>query len=56
VPALGKALRAFLPVFFLPTSALVIGAVLILAFGIAAGLIPAAQAMRLRIVEALRRV
>lgn len=56
VPALGKALRAFLPVFFLPSSALVMGAVLILAFGIAAGLIPAAQAMRLRIVEALRRV
>lgn len=56
VPALGKAMRAFLPVFFLPADALLTGMVLILVFGVAAGLIPAVQAMRLRIIEALRRV
>lgn len=56
VPAMAKALRAFLPVFFLPSKDLVLGAVLILVFGLAAGLLPAANAMRLRIVDALRRV
>jgi putative ABC transport system permease protein len=56
IPVLGKALRSFLPVFFLPTRDLVLGIALILVFGLAAGMVPAAQAMRLRIVEALRRV
>jgi putative ABC transport system permease protein len=56
IPALGKALRAFLPVFFLPPRDLAIGVALIFVFGIAAGLLPAVQAMRLRIVDALRRV
>jgi putative ABC transport system permease protein len=56
IPALGKALRSFLPVFFLPTRDLLIGVALIFVFGIGAGLLPAAQAMRLRIVDALRRV
>ena len=56
IPVLGNALKAFLPVFFLPPEDLVLGVVLILVFGLAAGSIPAAQAMRLRIVEALRRV
>jgi putative ABC transport system permease protein len=56
IPALGKALRSFLPVFFLPSNALLTGVALILLFGTAAGLLPATQAMRLRIVDALRRV
>jgi putative ABC transport system permease protein len=56
IPVVGKALRSFLPVFFLPTRDLVIGVALIFVFGIVAGLLPAAQAMRLRIVDALRRV
>jgi putative ABC transport system permease protein len=56
IPALGKALRSFLPVFFLPPRDLLIGVALIFVFGIVAGLLPAAQAMRLRIVDALRRV
>jgi len=56
IPALGKALRSFLPVFFLPGEALLVGVGLILLFGAAAGLLPATQAMRLRIVDALRRV
>ncbi len=56
IPMLGKALSSFLPVFFLPTNALLAGVALILFFGTLAGLLPATQAMRLRIVEALRRV
>lgn len=56
IPVLGKALGSFLPVFFLPTNALLTGVALILFFGTLAGLLPATQAMRLRIVEALRRV
>jgi putative ABC transport system permease protein len=56
VPVLGKALKSFLPVFFLPPRDLILGVALILLFGLAAGLLPAVQAMRLRIVEALRRV
>jgi putative ABC transport system permease protein len=56
VPGMGKALRSFLPVFFLPPRDLAIGVALIVVFGIAAGLVPAVQAMRLRIVDALRRV
>lgn len=56
IPVLGKALRSFLPVFFLPARDLMIGIALIGVFGLAAGMVPAAQAMRLRIVEALRRV
>jgi len=56
IPALGKALRSFLPVFFLPGAALLTGVGLVLLFGAAAGLLPATQAMRLRIVDALRRV
>ena len=56
IPMVGKALGAFLPIFFLPTEDLLVGVALIFLFGIIAGLPPAAQAMRLRIVDALRRV
>lgn len=56
IPVVGKALGGFLPIFFLPTKDLLIGVALIFVFGIVAGLPPAAQAMRLRIVDALRRV
>jgi len=44
-----------LPIFFLPPRDLLIGAGFILLLGLAAGLIPAVQALRLRIVDALRR-
>jgi putative ABC transport system permease protein len=44
-----------LPAFFLPTRDLVVGAVLVVALGVAAGLLPAWRASRLRIVDALRR-
>jgi putative ABC transport system permease protein len=56
IPLVGKAVSGFLPVFFLPTRDLVVGVALVVLFGFAAGLLPAAQAMRLRIVDALRRV
>ncbi|HSK75121.1 MAG TPA: FtsX-like permease family protein [Thermoanaerobaculia bacterium] len=56
IPVMAKALQAFLPVFFLPPRDLVLGVALVLLFGLASGLLPAVQAMRLRIVEALRRV
>jgi len=47
--------RQYLPGFQLPRQAIVTGGVYMLALGLAAGAVPAAQAMRLQIVEALRR-
>jgi len=44
-----------LPIFFFPLDDLGIGVVLVLGLGLAAGLLPALQAGRLRIAEALRR-
>jgi putative ABC transport system permease protein len=55
IPVLGKMLQQFLPVFFVPPRDVVLGIVVALLLGAAAGLPPALQAMRLRIVEALRR-
>ena len=53
-PGLTQALPGF--TVFLPTKDLLIGVVLALAVGVAAGLLPALSAMRLRVVDALRRV
>ncbi|NJD31524.1 MAG: FtsX-like permease family protein [Gammaproteobacteria bacterium] len=47
--------RQYLPGFRLPPDALIQGVAYMFALGVAAGAVPAAQAMRLRIVEALRR-
>lgn len=44
-----------LPVFYFPVGDLMLGVMLVLGLGIAAGAFPALQAMRLRIAEALRR-
>jgi putative ABC transport system permease protein len=44
-----------LPAFFLPRADLVRGVLFAFALGIVAGILPAVQAMRLRIVDALRR-
>lgn len=44
-----------LPMFFFPTGALLVGVGLSVALGLAAGAMPAVQAMRLRVAEALRR-
>ena len=56
IPGMAKALARFLPVFFVPTKYVVLGVALSLLLGLAAGLPPALAAMRLRIVDALRRV
>ncbi len=53
--SLGDPTGSFLPAFYLPTRDLVIGVFMVLALGLAAGAIPAWQAGRLRIVDALRR-
>lgn len=47
--------RQYLPGFQLPRTAMVTGGLYMLLLGLAAGAVPAAAAMRLRIVEALRR-
>ncbi len=41
--------------FYIPADDLALGVALILALGIAAGLLPSLQARRLRIADALRR-
>jgi len=47
--------RQYLPGFRVPTDAIVLGTIFMFGLGLVAGAVPAAQAMRLRIVEALRR-
>ena len=51
----GDTLRQFLPVFYLPQRDIWIGIGLMVAFGLVASAIPAGQALRLRIADALRR-
>ena len=55
IQVLGDALRQFLPVFYLPPRDLLIGLALMAIFGLVAGALPAGQALRLRIADALRR-
>jgi putative ABC transport system permease protein len=52
----GDPTRGLLPFFYLSPHAVVLGFVLALAVGLMAGLLPAVTAMRLRVVDALRRV
>jgi putative ABC transport system permease protein len=56
ITAGGDPTKGWLPVFYFPGRDLVAGVLLLLLFGLATGLLPAIQAMRLRIVDALRRV
>jgi len=51
----GDPTHGSLPVFYLPKQDLLLGLVYMLSLGIVAGVLPAWQAMRLRIAEALRR-
>ena len=51
----GSPVPGMLQVFFLPTRDLLVGVALVAALGFAAGILPALQAMRLGIAEALRR-
>jgi ABC-type antimicrobial peptide transport system permease subunit len=52
----GDPTGGMLPVFYLSWTRLGLGLVLALGVGVAAGIIPALLAMRLKIVDALRRV
>ncbi len=52
----GDPTGGFLPVFYLSPAKMALGLALTLAVGVASGIIPALLAMRLKIVEALRRV
>jgi putative ABC transport system permease protein len=51
----GDPTGGFLPIFFFPAEDLVLGVVLVLLLGVAAGALPAIVALRLRTVDALRR-
>jgi putative ABC transport system permease protein len=54
--AKGDPTGGLLPLFFLPGRDLVVGAGLCVALGVATGIFPALQAMRLRVADALRRM
>lgn len=54
--AINSPLGAFLPISYLPSAVLFTGFGVALAFGIAGGFLPAVGALRLRVVDALRRV
>ena len=53
--ARGDPTNGLLPAFYFPIPGLLVGCALVVLLGVAAGAIPAWQASRLRIVEALRR-
>ena len=55
-PVVAENLAGLLPMFFLPTRALLIGLGLSIALGFVTGIFPALQAMRLRVADALRRM
>jgi len=52
----GDPTRGLLPLFYLPGPAMMVGLLAALLVGIASGIVPAVAAMRLRVVNALRRV
>jgi putative ABC transport system permease protein len=52
----GDPTHGMLPLFFLPARDLLMGLVISVALGLATGLFPALQAMRLRVADALRRM
>lgn len=52
----GDPTHGLLPFFYLPPDTIASGFLLALAVGLAAGLLPALSAMRLRVVDALRRI
>ena len=53
---LGAAIKDYFPVFEIGTNTFLVGAALMLVFGVITGLWPALTAMRLKIVDALRRI
>jgi len=54
--SLGDPTGGALPIFFIPGKLALLGAALVLLLGLATGALPATQALRLKIVDALRRV
>ncbi len=52
----GDPTHGFLPFFYLPAPMILLGFGVALAVGVLAGILPATSAMRLRVVDALRRV
>jgi putative ABC transport system permease protein len=53
---LGEAIKDFFPVFRIGANTFIVGALLMLVFGLITGAWPAMTAMRLKIVDALRRL
>ncbi len=53
--SLGDPTKGALPIFYIPTQQIVLGVALIFILGLVTGALPALQARRLRIVDALRR-
>ena len=56
IPVVGANLNGMLPPLLLSATALGLGVVLAVFVGVASGLLPGISAMRLRVVDALRRV
>jgi putative ABC transport system permease protein len=56
VPALAKSLNGLLPQLLLEPSILILGLIAAISVGIASGILPGVSAMRMRVVEAFRRV
>jgi putative ABC transport system permease protein len=55
-PLVGMMMKQFLPVFYIPGWGIALGFGIALVLGLLTGLLPGIQAMRLRIVDALRKV
>ncbi|HTM25089.1 MAG TPA: FtsX-like permease family protein [Vicinamibacterales bacterium] len=55
ITVVGDPTHGLLPAFYFPTPAVIVGVALVGALGLASGFLPAWQASRLRIVDALRR-
>jgi putative ABC transport system permease protein len=51
----GDPTGGFLPTFYFPAPDLILGVVMVLLLGLLSGMVPALQAGRLKIVDALRR-
>jgi putative ABC transport system permease protein len=52
----GDPTGGLLPIFYLPRKDILIGVALVAVLGLSTGLVPALQASRLRIADALRRL
>jgi putative ABC transport system permease protein len=55
ITVVGDPTHGLLPAFYFPIPQVIVGAALVLGLGLASGALPAVQASRLRIVDALRR-